>query len=248
LTAVAKAIGADVNLGGNRILSDISLTVQEGERVGILGANGSGKSTLVKALLGLIPVTAGQVEVLGRPPGRTLTWRKLAYVPQSSQVGSGVPTSPMEVVRAGMLTGWRPWPPRGSKVRAAAALNAVGLPNATKRAVAQLSGGQRHRVLLARALVRDPELLIMDEPLAGVDSASAEQLVAALEARAGLTCLVVLHDLGPFERYLQRGIVLSHGRVVADGPLGEVLPTDHHHHHEEPRPRRSRTPELKVGP
>jgi zinc transport system ATP-binding protein len=235
-------------LGGNRILGGINLTIRPGERVGLLGANGSGKSTLVKALLGLVPTAGGQVALFGQSPGRQVPWSKLAYVPQASEAGAGVPTSALEVVKAGLLTGWRAWPPRGGQARAIQALVAVGLEERAKEAMSRLSGGQRHRVLLARALVRDPELLIMDEPLAGVDAASADQLVAALEARDGLTCLVVLHDLGPFERYLTRGIVLSHGQVVADGPLAEVLPTDHHHHHEPPAPRRSRTPALEVWP
>jgi zinc transport system ATP-binding protein len=154
----------------------------------------------------------------------------------------------MDLVRAGLLTSWRPWPPRHAKQRAERALSEVGLAPQAKQTVANLSGGQRHRVLLARALVRDPVLLIMDEPLAGVDAESAERLVATLEARAGLTCLVVLHDPGPFERYLRRGIVLSHGRIVGDGSLDEVLPTDHHHHHEPPHPHRSHTPDLEVRP
>jgi zinc transport system ATP-binding protein len=246
--ALADAVRLDVALGGNRVLSEVDLAIRPGERVGLLGANGSGKSTLVKALLGLIPASGGEVRLFGRPPGRQVPWGRIAYVPQTSPAGSGVPTSALETVQAGLLTGRRPWPPKGSKLRAARALAAVGLEDQARRAIGQLSGGQRHRVLLARALVREPDLLIMDEPLAGVDAASAERLVRTLSGLGELTCLVVLHDLGPFERYLTRGIVLSHGRVVADGPLQEVLPTDHHHHHEAPRPHHSRAPDLEVRP
>ncbi|MDR1186385.1 MAG: ATP-binding cassette domain-containing protein [Bifidobacteriaceae bacterium] len=245
---LAEARSLSVNLGGNRILSGIDLTVAAGDRVGILGANGSGKSTLVKALLGLLPAAQGEIRLFGQEPGRGLPWAKVAYVPQVSPAGSGVPTSALDVVKAGLLTGWRPWLPRGATARAQDALAAVGLQARANDNLASLSGGQRHRVLLARALVRDPELAIMDEPLAGVDADSADRLVAALEARPALTCVVVLHDLGPFERYLRRGIVLSHGRVVADGPLDQVMPEDHHHHHEPPRPHRSHTPELEVRP
>ncbi|MDR1442294.1 MAG: ATP-binding cassette domain-containing protein [Bifidobacteriaceae bacterium] len=248
MTPLAQTVHLDVNLGGNRVLHDAALAVHAGEAVGLLGANGSGKSTLVKALLGLVPVASGEVRLFGKTPGRGVPWGRVAYVPQVSPAGSGVPTSALDVVRAGLLTGWRPWPPRGAKTRAAQALAAVGLEDQAKVSLAALSGGQRHRVLLARALVRQPDLLIMDEPLAGVDAASANQLVKALEEREGLTCLVVLHDLGPFERYLGRGIVLSQGEVVADGPLKKVLPTDHHHHHEPPRPVHSHTPELDVLP
>ncbi|MDR2372545.1 MAG: ATP-binding cassette domain-containing protein [Bifidobacteriaceae bacterium] len=248
MSPLIEARALDVSLAGNRILTGIDLVIQPGERVGLLGANGSGKSTLVKALLGLIPATAGQVRVCGREPGRQLPWGELAYVPQTSPAGSGVPTSALDVVRAGLLTGWGPWPPRGAKARALAALAQAGLKDQARTPMSRLSGGQRHRVLLARALVREPRLVVMDEPLAGVDAASADQLVAALADRADLTALVVLHDPGPFERYLGRGIVLSHGQVVADGPLGEVLPTDHHHHHEPPRPAHSHAPALEVHP
>lgn len=246
--AVVTAKDLAVSLSGNRVLSDINITIRPGEAVGLLGANGSGKSTLVKALLGLIQPTAGNVYLFGQSLSRKVPWKKIAYLPQDSPAGAGVPTSALDLVRAGLLTGLNPWPPKRAKQRALKALHDVGLKSKASQSVARLSGGQRHRVLLARALVREPELLVMDEPLAGVDAQSADRLVELLEAREGLTCLVVLHDPGPFERYLGRGIVLSHGRVVADGSLTEVLPIDHHHHHEPPRPHRSHTPELEVRP
>jgi zinc transport system ATP-binding protein len=243
-----SVVDLGVTLGGHRILEDISFSISPGQTVGLFGANGSGKSTLVRALLGLIPVAAGRAELFGAAPGRKLPWAKVAYVPQASPAGAGVPTSALDVVQAGLLTGWRPWPSRGSKARALQALAAVGLEDRARDTLKNFSGGQRRRVLLARALVRQPSLLIMDEPLAGVDAASAEALVDALAATPDLTCLVVLHEPGPFERYLTRGIVLEDGQIVADGPLAEVRPqvTDHHHHHDPAGPHRSHTPELAA--
>ncbi|MDR2114098.1 MAG: ATP-binding cassette domain-containing protein, partial [Bifidobacteriaceae bacterium] len=228
-----------------RILDHISCSIHSGEAVGLLGANGSGKSTLVKALLGLIPIGSGQVQLFGQTPGRRVPWGRVAYVPQDSPAGAGVPTSALEVVMAGTLTGWRPWLPRDAKPRALAALDQVGLADRARDRLKDFSGGQRHRVLLARALVRQPELLIMDEPLAGVDDSSAELLVDALRRRTDLTTLVVLHQPGPFADYLTRGLQLDQGRLVAEGTLAELAPgLPQHHHHDAPTPRRSQTPQL----
>jgi zinc transport system ATP-binding protein len=248
LNALAAAEHLSVALGGNQILTDITVRIGQGEAVGLLGVNGSGKSTLVRALLGLVPPSAGEVRLFGEAPGRRVPWTKLAYVPQESPAGAGVPTSALELVMTGLLSGYRPWPPRGARARALAALDQVGLAGRAKDAVAQLSSGQRHRVLLARALVRRPALLLMDEPLAGVDATSATALVTALRAVADLTCLVVLHEPGPFASYLTRGIVLEGGRVVADGPPDAVPGPGAHHHHDPPTPHRSHTPALEVRP
>ncbi|MDR1392545.1 MAG: ATP-binding cassette domain-containing protein [Bifidobacteriaceae bacterium] len=223
-----------VNLGGQTILHDITTQLTPGETVGLLGANGSGKSTLVRTLLGLIAPSQGRVELFGQPPGRQVPWHRLAYVPQDSPAGAGVPTSALEAVMAGLLSGPWPWPPRGAKERALRALDQVGLRQQARSPLKVLSGGQRHRVLLARALVRRPELLIMDEPLAGVDGASATALVDALREIPCLTCLVVLHEAGPFAGYLKRGIVLRSGRLVADAPLTKLAPEAISHHHDAP--------------
>jgi zinc transport system ATP-binding protein len=249
LSALAQASALSVALGGHTILRDVTVGIGRGEAVGLLGANGSGKSTLVKALLGLIPASGGSVELFGRPPGRLVPWAKVAYVPQDSPAGAGVPTSALEVVVAGQLTGPRPWPPRGAKGRALTALGRVGLRDRAHDAMGRLSTGQRHRVLLARALARRPELLIMDEPLAGIDASSATALVATLRETEGLTSLVVLHEPGPFAGYLTRGIVLEAGRVAADGPMHDVAPhLPAHHHHDDSGPRPAGAPSMRVRP
>jgi zinc transport system ATP-binding protein len=249
LTSAVTVENLKVTLGGQRILDQIDLQINCGETVGLFGANGSGKSTLVRALLGLVAANASKIELLGQPLGRLTPWHQIAYVPQTSPAGAGIPTSALEVVRAGTITGWRPWPTHGSKAKALGALTTVGLKQRSKDALRDLSGGQHRRVLLARALVRQPTLLVMDEPLAGVDAQSATALVDALSNTANLTCLVVLHEAGPFGRYLTRGIVLDEGRLVADGTLEEISATaERHHHHDPLQPHRSRTPELEVRP
>jgi len=217
-----------VVLGSSLILDDVSLAVGGGESVAILGANGSGKSTLVKAVLGLVSLSGGSIELLGTPTSRRhrVPWERVGYVPQRIGAGSGVPATALEVVRSGLLGPRRPWADRGraAKRKAMAALDAVGLAHRAADHVQVFSGGQAQRVLIARALVRSPELLILDEPLAGIDRASRESLAEILQGlRAqGLTLVTVLHEMGELADVVQRAILLQDGRLVADGPAGEV--------------------------
>ena len=235
-----------VVLGSSLILDDVSLAVGGGESVALLGANGSGKSTLVKAALGLVPMVGGSIEVLGTPitRRRRVLWEHIGYVPQRIGAGSGVPATALEVVRSGLLGPRRPWADRGraAKRKAMAALDAVGLAHRAADHVQVFSGGQAQRVLIARALVRSPELLILDEPLAGIDRASRESLAEILQGlRAqGLTLVTVLHEMGELTDVVQRAILLQDGCLVADGPAAEVarlrdgrvdasVNGDHHH-------------------
>ena len=217
-----------VVLGSSLILDDVSLAVGGGESVAILGANGSGKSTLVKAVLGLVPLSGGSIELLGTPTSHRhrVPWERVGYVPQRIGAGSGVPATALEVVRSGLLGPRRPWADRGraAKRKAMAALDAVGLAHRAADHVQVFSGGQAQRVLIARALVRSPELLILDEPLAGIDRASRESLAEILQGlRAqGLTLVTVLHEMGELSDVVQRAILLQDGQLVADGPAGEV--------------------------
>lgn len=226
-----------VALGGAPILRHVDLTVTPGETVGLLGANGSGKSTLVRSLLGLVPVASGTVELFGAPLGHAVPWRRVGYVPQRPTVTTGVPSTARELVVSGLLHGRRLLPPRGARARAAAALGEVGLAAAVDRPVRDLSGGQQQRVLIARALVRRPDLLVLDEPVAGVDLPSQRAFAAALTrlTAQGTTIVVVLHELGPLAPLIRRAVVLRHGAVVHDGPPPRPRPdhaaADHDHVH-----------------
>ena len=224
-----------VNSGRSRLhaeeywaLQDVSFSIDAGESIGLAGANGSGKSTLVKAVLGLVPPAGGSIEVLGTPTTRRhrVPWQRIGYVPQRIGAGSGVPATALEVVRSGLLGPRRPWADRGrtAKRKAMAALDAVGLAHRAGDHVQVFSGGQAQRVLIARALVRSPELLILDEPLAGIDRASRESLAMILQGlRAqGLTLVTVLHEMGELADVVQRAILLQDGQLVADGPAAEV--------------------------
>ncbi|MGC5616455.1 metal ABC transporter ATP-binding protein [Georgenia sp. Z1491] len=231
-----------VTIDGQRILRGVSLTVAAGECVALMGPNGSGKSTLVRSIVGVRRPTSGAVRLYGRDmAGRrsSVPWPRLGYVPQRASAGSGVPATAREVVAAGDLAGWR-WRPRsGADARARAALARVGLDDRENDPVHVLSGGQQQRVLVARALVRDPDLLVLDEPLSAMDSASQRattDLLADFTARGGAV-VVVLHEPGPLAPLLDRAVVLRHGAVVHDGAPPPPAPghdePDHRHHHHE---------------
>ena len=166
---------------------DVDLTVAAGEAVAVLGSNGSGKTTLARGLLGLATVLGGEVEVLGAPVGRLRERGRVGYVPQRHTVSGAVPATVREVVAVGRLARLGLFRRLGAADRAAVgeAVEAVGLADRLDEPVAALSGGQQRRVLVARALAAEPELLIMDEPTAGVDAASQEALAGVLAARVG---------------------------------------------------------------
>lgn len=232
-----RATGLHVDLGGTTILHHVDLTVPSGEVVALLGANGSGKSTLVRSIVGIVPFQRGTVELFGTPLGRAVPWQRIGYVPQRVSATSGIPATATEVVVSGTIGGGRLRPPRDARRRALAALETIGLAEHAHRAVRELSGGQQQRVLIARALVREPDLLVLDEPVAGVDLPSQEVFARVLTdlAAGGTTVLVVLHELGALAPLVRRAVVLRHGRVVHDGtppaPRGEHADADHDHLH-----------------
>ncbi|MBO0608038.1 metal ABC transporter ATP-binding protein [Myceligenerans salitolerans] len=209
-----------VHAGASHILRGVDLTVRAGEAVTLLGANGSGKSTLVKALVGVAAPSQGTVRVLGARLGTDrVPWERVGYVPQRAGARTGVPSTAAEVVASGLLSGRRWWLPRGWRTRVRDALDQVGLADRTESAMHVLSGGQQQRVLIARALVRDPDVLVLDEPVAGVDHPSQEAFAASVRrlVERGVTVLVVLHELGELDEIVSRAVVLRHGLVVHDG-------------------------------
>ena len=248
-----EAADVRVTLGGQPIVRGVDLTVPTGQVLALLGANGSGKSTLVRALLGVVPLAGGTVRLLGEPLGRAVPWQRVGYVPQRMAAGGGVPATALEVVVSGLLHGRRLRPPRDSHARAAAALEALGVADLRDRRVQEMSGGQQQRVLIARALVREPALLVLDEPTSGIDLPTQESFVKVLGhlRDAGTTVVVILHEIGPFAPLIDRAVVLRHGRVVHDGPpppaRGEhgEAGHDHTHPHADPEPP-SEGPDLTL--
>jgi zinc transport system ATP-binding protein len=236
--AVLELRGATASLGGNPVLRGIDLTVRRGEVVALLGANGSGKSTTVRAAIGLVPVGGGEVSLFGTPLRRFKDWQRIGYVPQRTSATSGVPASVREVVASGRLSRHRLRTFRAEDRQGVeSALTAVGMLDLAGARIDALSGGQQQRVLIARALAGRPDLLVMDEPMAGVDLSNQQILAETLQAQAarGVTVLLVLHELGPLEPVIQRTVVLRDGCVAYDGPpqpaTGQHALPGHEHVH-----------------
>ncbi|WP_373317917.1 metal ABC transporter ATP-binding protein [Virgisporangium aliadipatigenens] len=229
-----------VAYGGRPVLHGVEARVEAGETVAVLGANGSGKSTLVRAALGLVPLQRGEISLFGTPLRRFRDWGRVGYVPQRLGAGSGVPATVREVVSAGRLARRRLGRPGRAADRDAvtAALESVGLAARAGDQVDTLSGGQQQRVLIARALAGGPDLLVLDEPTAGVDAGSQTAFAEVLHifGAAGGTILLVAHELGPLAPLVDRAIVVHDGRIVHDGDLPE--PVGHHaaFHHEHLHP------------
>jgi zinc transport system ATP-binding protein len=245
--------GGFVALAGRPVLRAIDLTVDAGEVVAVLGANGSGKSTLVRALLGLTPLRNGSVALFGTPLDRFREWKRIGFVPQRVTATAGVPASVWEVVAAGRLAHRRPFQPmrRADKEAVRRALASVGLQDRARERVSTLSGGQQQRVLIARALAGNPELLVLDEPTAGVDAVSQETFADILGrlVEHGTTIVLVAHELGPLEPLIGRTVVMRDGRVAYDGtPLESFrdVPHDHAHHPASGRVHRDHHPHVAT--
>jgi len=234
--------GMSVALDGRPVLQQVDLDVSAGEFVALLGANGSGKSTLVRAAVGLVPTSSGTIELFGTPLDRFRDRQRLGYVPQRTRAVAGVPATVREVVMSGRLSrrrfvGWRT---KDDVAAVEAAIQRVGLADRSQSSVSEMSGGQQQRAMIARALASDAELLIMDEPTAGVDHDNQEILAELLGSLVGegTSVLLVAHELGPLRPLIDRAVVLDQGHVTYDGPVDEIHDHEHvhvHHHGSQPQ-------------
>jgi len=211
-------------------VEDVTLRVESGEFLAVIGPNGSGKTTLVKAMLGLVEPTAGSVRLFGRPPrdlGRQ--WARVGYVPQVVHIDPHFPIRVFDVVLMGRYAqvGLVRRPGKRDREAARLALERVGLSELGERQIGRLSGGQRQRVLVARALATEPELLILDEPTTGVDVGTTEGLFELLETfhEQGMTVVVVSHDVGVVAQHVNR-VACMNRRLVAHGLPTEVMRPD----------------------
>ena len=199
VNAVVEVDHVSFAAGGATIIEDVTFTVAPGDFVGIIGPNGSGKTTLLRVMLGLLAPTAGAVRLFGTPVTAFHDWRRLGYVPQRAVLDAALPFRVDEVVASGLVGGRSGHGGRAARARVARALSLVGMePHARLRA-GTLSAGQQQRVLIARALVCEPELLVLDEPTGGVDpeaQTSFYTLLQGLHRDRGVTLVLVSHDVG----------------------------------------------------
>ncbi len=206
------------------VIWDIGLELPPGQLVGIVGPNGAGKSTLLKAVMDLVPVASGRVRVFGQPYRKNR--HRVGYVPQRESVDWDFPVNALDVVTMGMYRqiGWCRPVTRKHREAAMEALRRVGIAELARRQISQLSGGQQQRTFLARALVQDADLYLMDEPFAAVDAATEMAIVEILREmkNTGKTAVVIHHDLQSVAQYFDY-VVLLNMRVVAAGPTAEVF-------------------------
>lgn len=224
---VLRLEGVSFSYGRHLALDGASLAVGRGELVALAGPNGSGKSTLVRVALGLTRPQGGSVRLFGEPPeGLKQRWR-VGYVPQRAPIVEHLPATVEEVVASGCVArrGWARRPGPDDRSRVDRALDVVALADRRRDPITELSGGQQQRVFIARALVSGPELLVLDEPVAGVDAESQARFRDALVTRCredGVAVLLVSHELGAVADDLDRLLVMRAGRVVFDGPPAEL--------------------------
>ena len=245
--------------GERAVLTGATLTIRRGEIVAVVGPNGSGKSTLMKGILGLNERVAGTVDLFGEPSHELHDRARLGYVPQRHTLSASVRATAEEIVSTGRLPriGWLARLRGTDRQIVARSLEVVGLADRAGTEVSTLSGGQQRRVLIARALAAQPDVLIMDEPTAGVDAANQHVLADVLDrlVERDVTMVIVTHELGPLERLLTRIVVVDAGRIRFDGTPEEYAAArdsvhhdhDSHHHDLELEPD-SQHPSMPLGP
>jgi len=223
---ILRAVGLSVRYEGGTALDDVSFELCPGDRTAVVGPNGAGKSTLFKVIAGVYKQSQGEVHVYGDEPGGHIC---IAYLPQRSQVDWTFPVSVADVVMMGRVGKMGLFRHRTSRDFAVVhqALDVVNLSGLAHRQISQLSGGQQQRMFIARALAQEAELMLMDEPLTGLDIGSQEELFAVLDAlrQRGVTVMVALHDLKlAAERFEQ--VLLLNRRMYGLGPADQVLSSD----------------------
>ncbi|PVW15367.1 metal ABC transporter ATP-binding protein [Marixanthomonas spongiae] len=209
------------------VLWDIDLVIPEGVLMAIVGPNGAGKSTLIKSILGIVKPIAGSVQVFGKPYKKQVD--KVAYVPQKGSVDWDFPTIALDVVMMGTYgsLGWIKRPGQKEKKQALEALEKVGMLEFRDRQISQLSGGQQQRIFLARALVQNASIYLMDEPFQGVDATTEKAIINILKElrKAGKTLIVVHHDLQTVPEYFD-WVTFLNVKGIASGPVKDIFNDD----------------------
>jgi len=222
--------------GQEPVLRDIRFQVDAGDFVGIIGSNGAGKSTFLGLLLGELQPQGGSIRLFGQEAARFRNWPWIGYIPQNGAgLAMGFPANASEIVATSLYSQIGPLrlPGKAHRQKVQAALESVGMGDYAKRMIGEMSGGQLQRVLLARALVGDPKLIFLDEPVTGVDAQSAAALYEQLEALSarGIAIIMVTHDVQRAADYTQRMFCLEHGSMVELDSAQMAHELEHRHQH-----------------
>ena len=211
-----KGLTASYPEGSENILEGVDLEIKGGQRVALLGPNGAGKSSLLKTLVGVINVYSGTVRIFGHPVGKCR--HQVTYLPQRSDIDWGFPISVYNLVLTGSYIhlGWFRKPKAEHKLKAFEAIRLMRLEEVKDRQIGKLSVGQQRRVLIARSLVHDAQLFLLDEPFNAVDKETKEVMKHAFQAikEQGKTVLVATHDLGSMEEYYDAAIEIKEGKII----------------------------------
>jgi zinc transport system ATP-binding protein len=219
--------GVGVSYGEVRVLDGINLTVEPGDFLGIIGPNGSGKTTLLRVMLGLLVPQEGSVRLFGQPPASFREWRRVGYVPQRAVLDPSLPVTVQEVVASGLVASLSLLQRlgRAQRARVTEALARLGMEAHARARIGALSTGQQQRVLIARALVSDPELIILDEPTGGVDPEAQTSFYASLHhlnREREVTLVLVSHDIGVVAKEVTKLACLNR-RLIFHGRPGDFL-------------------------
>ena len=230
MTTGIRADGLTVTYrNGHTALRDASFEIPTGTITGLVGVNGAGKSTLFKALMGFVPLAKGSVEILGQPVRAAMKAQAVAYVPQAEEVDWTFPVLVEDVVMMGRYghMGFLRRPRAADRQAVDQALARVNMTDYRTRQIGELSGGQKKRVFLARALAQDARVILLDEPFSGVDVKTEEQIIDLLRdlRDEGRVMLVATHNLGSVPEFCDR-VVLVKGTVLAHGPTDTVFTAD----------------------
>ncbi len=242
--SVIKIKGVDFSYGGPKILENIEIDIQRNEFIGIVGPNGSGKTTLLKIIMGVLIPDKGAVKVLGNPPSQSV--QEIGYMPQFASFSRDFPISVEDTVLMGRLgkTSSIGFFNKADKLAAEKAMNDVEILDLRKRIIGSLSGGQLQRVLIARALTCEPQIMILDEPTANVDMKVEKDIFDLLkQLNEKITIIVVTHDIGFISQYIHRVACIN--RTLICHPTSELtgetiqnmygahMHMVHHHHEDE---------------
>lgn len=222
-----RAVGLTVTYrDGNTALRDASFSVPKGSIAALVGVNGAGKSTLFKSVMGFVPLAKGNVRILGQSVEKAIKSQIIAYVPQAEEVDWSFPVLVEDVVMMGRYghMGFLRRPSDQDRRSVSAALERVDMGAFRKRQIGELSGGQKKRVFLARALAQEAQVILLDEPFTGVDVKTESQIISLLKELRdqGHVMLVATHDLGSVPEFCDRTVLVK-GTVLAEGPTSEVF-------------------------